>query len=741
MAKFPVSSKSFATAFDAARARIHPHFLPTHFREEPEFSGPLRAKFRLYPTGPVPGEQLDAILDATVNGGTGLPYPPVVDSVDRARVGGDVVYTITGWQLDSVQAVTHLGLGGEVLCSFDILQAAPSLLVARATHPEALPPGVVKVVTSRGTVAAQAVGGEPQEPLPLWAPGRLLVRFRDAEVDPPKGSTGGPTGVFSYRPSRLRDDLTHLGILRLDRLLPWFEHADARGTNGLGEPVRLRDLANLYTASLDSSADLISAAEALRRMPEVLYAHRDVRVEAMLDPNDPMYPVQWGLHYPPPLPPPCTIASYPDINVDAPSAWDRTTGSSNTRVAILDTGIKPDHLDLLGRVDPGICFVGGLDSLSWQDDAYDSHGTAVAGLVGATGNNAEGIAGLDWQARLVPVKVLDLEGYGYVSWLIQGIDWARHHGIPILNMSLGVPQSALPTDTLAALLEVCDNAFISGQLLVAASGNVKTVGGVDQLEPILPAALHQRVLAVGAIHTNGWRWRDVNFPYPKCGPGYEEACRASNYGDWLDLEAPGGRYIVTTRGVGAQPAYYTWANCWNAFGGTSAAAPVVTGAAALLKSYQPWLAGEDLEQLLKMRARNIYTEPYSEYNVEHGWGFVRAGESLAEVAPPKMLEHWSVGSGPSFAPLTVVESEEVEVRFVGAPGVPSKDTTVLCVRHRLQANATFPLTFVQTPRVWVRAAGTVGWRDTSLFDHWYEVPFGRITDVDSARVSHFLRAV
>ena len=73
----------------------------------------------------------------------------------------------------------------------------------------------------------------------------------------------------------------------------------------------------------------------------------------------------------------------------------------------------------------------------------------------------------------------------------------------------------------------------------------------------------------------------MNLRDPPCPGG----CKASNYGDWLDLEAPGGRYIVTTRGGWQQPLYYTWADCWDAFSGTSAAAPVVTGAAALLKSY------------------------------------------------------------------------------------------------------------------------------------------------------------
>ena len=126
--------------------------------------------------------------------------------------------------------------------------------------------------------------------------------------------------------------------------------------------------------------------------------------------------------------------------------------------------------------------------------------------------------------------------------------------------------------------------------------------------------------------TDGSRWRDVNIAPFHCNFGPED-CFASNYGDWLDLVAPGGRLIVTTQLGGG---YYTLDGCDRnnlsnlGFGGTSAAAPVVAGAAALLRSYRPRLTGEDIEQLLKMGARNLFNPPY---DPENGYGFIRVGES------------------------------------------------------------------------------------------------------------------
>src|SRR5207342_136475 len=126
------------------------------------------------------------------------------------------------------------------------------------------------------------------------------------------------------------------------------------------------------------------------------------------------------------------------------------------------------------------------------------HGTAVASLAAGTANNG-GVVGVDWHARLVPVKVLDSTTHGYVSWFSKGIEWARKERIPIVNMSLGVLQSQTTVDSALILADQCLNSFRTGQLLVAASGNVASNLTDDFIQPSFPAAYHQRVVAVGAM--------------------------------------------------------------------------------------------------------------------------------------------------------------------------------------------------------------------------------------------------
>lgn len=347
----------------------------------------------------------------------------------------------------------------------------------------------------------------------------------------------------------------------------------------------------------------------------------------------------------------------------------------------------------------------------------------------------KGIAGLNWRSKLVPIKVLDAAGLGFISWLIQGLDWAREHGIPILNASLGVI-AGVPADSLGALNEACLNTRLTGQLLVAASGNINTVNGADQIQPIYPAAFHQRVAAVGAILPDGARWRDIRISPTLCSsPGAN--CFASNFGNWLDFEAAGGRFIVTTRG-GSEGDYYRLDNCTpgslenTGFSGTSAAAPVVTGVASLLRSFRPDLSGEDLEQVMKLTALNLPSPPY---DVEDGWGIVRASHALNFVAPPKVVAHWSVGPGLSFpiGQFTVADSSPapITVRFLSVPGMPTSDYTASCTRYTLHAIGNFMFPFSVTPNLWTTSAGTVGARDTTVYDFSYEVPFGRVLSVST----------
>jgi len=164
------------------------------------------------------------------------------------------------------------------------------------------------------------------------------------------------------------------------------------------------------------SGPVPDAVAAFRGNPAVAYAEPNYLYHATAAPNDPRYTQLWGL-----------------TRISAPSAWNITTGSASVTVAVVDTGISTDHLDLAANV------VAGHDFVQGDSDARDfnGHGTHVAGTIGARGNNGIGVAGVNWQVSLMPVRVLDGFGSGTSANVTAGLAYACAHGASIVNASLG----------------------------------------------------------------------------------------------------------------------------------------------------------------------------------------------------------------------------------------------------------------------------------------------------------------
>jgi len=203
-------------------------------------------------------------------------------------------------------------------------------------------------------------------------------------------------------------------------------------------------------------------------------------------------------------------------------------------VAILDTGIDLQHEDLAGKVVAGV-------NLTGSPTASDilGHGTHVAGIIAAAANNGIGIAGLAPNSRLLNVKAADDSGMVWPSEIARGIVWAVDNGARIINMSLVVPAPS------PALEEAVDYAWSRGVVLIAAAGNdIKSI-------PVYPAC-YPNVIAVAATDTGDRLWT------------------GSNYGDWVDVYAPGVEIYSTLPG-----------NEYGYKSGTSMAAACVTAAAAL----------------------------------------------------------------------------------------------------------------------------------------------------------------
>lgn len=316
----------------------------------------------------------------------------------------------------------------------------------------------------------------------------------------------------------------------------------------------------------------------------VEFAEVDSIAKATMVPNDPYYKVQWGPKY-----------------SNAPAAWDITTGSSAVTVAIIDTGVYMNHPDIAGRVVPGYDFVNNDSDPS--DD--QGHGTRVAGVALANGNNSVGVAGMDWHARIMPVKVLDSTGSGSTSIVAQGITYAADKGARVLNLSLGGGGSS----TMQAAVRY---AYGKGCVIAAASGNQGS-------STVLYPAGYAEVIAVGATN-------------------FDVISSFSSYGAHLDVAAPGEGIDTITRTGG-----------YGTFAGTSAATPFVAGLAALILAKDASASPATVMSAITSSARDLGVSGWDQY---YGWGHIDAAAALATIAGTPVPE-------PAPAPVPVPEPTPV----------------------------------------------------------------------------------
>lgn len=279
--------------------------------------------------------------------------------------------------------------------------------------------------------------------------------------------------------------------------------ARANARIGASTVKRFRSMPGVEAVRLTSGLTVEQAIERFEAMPEVAYAEPNFRVSvAAIDPDDPRYPDQWHLKNT------GQDGGTVDADVDADLAWSYETGSASTRIGVIDTGVDYTHPDLDGNVwvnaaeqsgtpgadDDGNGYIDdiyGWDAVDDDGDAMDGHGhgTHVAGILGAEGNNADGVSGVSWDVSIVPIRVLDSYGSGTMVDVLEGFDYADALGIPVLNNSWGRSGgfSQAEYDAMAAMTET---------LFVCAAGNA---GADTDTTPFYPASYDlANVLAVGA---------------------------------------------------------------------------------------------------------------------------------------------------------------------------------------------------------------------------------------------------
>ncbi|WP_225442592.1 S8 family serine peptidase [Paenibacillus lycopersici] len=354
-------------------------------------------------------------------------------------------------------------------------------------------------------------------------------------------------------------------------LIKWRDPAQAkplRGTRVLRR-LSLPAAAVDVVRPADPGADTAEWLLRLQNTPELAYVEPVDRVRMLAaEPasNDPELPRQPFLD-----------------QIGAKEAWSKVRDQTDLTIALIDTGVDLDHPDLKNNLVPGVNLV--TPGKPPEDD--NGHGTEVAGVIAAEGNNKLGIAGILWHARIMPVKALDADGYGDEERLGEAITYAVDHGARILVLSVGLYRYSPYLKDIAAYAES------KGALLVAASGNDGELLG-SKAKVKYPAA-YPTVMAVAGATAAGK-------PEPR-----------SNTGPEIDLAAPWSVYTTALGGGYKQEQ------------GTSMAAPQVAAAAALVWAVHPGYKPYQIRSLLRQSAQDIGNPGFDNAS---GYGLLRVDNAV-----------------------------------------------------------------------------------------------------------------
>lgn len=392
----------------------------------------------------------------------------------------------------------------------------------------------------------------------------------------------------------------------------------------------------LLAPKAQNADDVFASVQILNEAEFVEWAVPNVasqpRLCGRVIPDDQYFPDQWYLDNT------GQSGGTPNADINAPEAWEITMGDPNIVVAVLDSGVDPNHPDLIGNLVHGYDFYDGDDSPNptLGESAWNAHGTACAGLIAAEANNGIGVAGVAPGCKIMPIRIFHVNKGDQDEWVTdetqaEAIVWAAKNGADILSLSWGGISTTGRTITHEAIISVTSPNGIGrsgkGCVVLAAAGNTS-----DDI--VLYPAAFPEVIAVGATDDNDQRWD------------------YSSYGSPLELVAPSGSQDQSARIVNLWTTDITGADGLNdaadppgildytdSFGGTSAACPIAAGAAALILSVNPNLTNAEVRTIL---ARSAVDLGPSRWDEEYGFGRVNAYAAVIMALDPQWISTFFV---------------------------------------------------------------------------------------------------
>ncbi len=456
--------------------------------------------------------------------------------------------------------------------------------------------------------------------------------------------------AFKFTDEKLKVSLNKMGIndSLIEVALPKFNKSDTLMILKTGERIQQPDMTNLYKIKVPESKKRQDIIDELKKMPEVLYAEPNGKIIHHAIPSDTRFGDQWGLRN--------TIRLGADIHAEA--AWDIYTGNANNIIAIVDGGTQTTHVDLNDKIS------GGDTGFGWG-----GHGIHVSGIAAAESNNAQGISGVDWQARIHPQRIDNVtDDAATYQAIIDAVNFSSN--VHVLNNSWGLTDEDGNSGRYSTTVrQAFAYAYKANRTSVVSMGNHQlTQPGVVGY----PAGFGN-VIAVGATNN-----ADViaNF---------------SAQGNHIDVCAPGVDILSTINGG------------YGFMSGTSMAAPHVSGIASLLKGFNPNLANDDIENIIRLSADDVNGNGF---DPQYGFGRVNAERALNLLRAPNTLSQWSGTSG-----TTVSSSGTFNMVFMGAPGLAS--SAYIVKRHEVRKTINYPSQFLHIEGVWGRGVFTNGWNQAN----------------------------